>query len=260
MAPVLFTQLNCRDSAAPLDNLPGDIDWVDFQQAAKTAIVLDLSGEKSVRYAMALALQGFRPVPLFNSSPGPAWYAFPDGRTNGPADAVPALSLSPDKLIYSHSAIEMSALIEAFCRATPLLLQTQIPPNAPPVFLLDSIRLRGTLNNLSEGMFDNRWMVVPQDFPSARFLLSHQTKRALVVQEGNLMPLEDLSHVLLRWQEAGIEIYGKSLADEGGPSRIWVKRPSRFKMVWYRALALMGFRRNSAGGFGSFIPTAHGGG
>jgi hypothetical protein len=170
------------------------------------------------------------------------------------------MGLSDGMAIYSHSAVEMSALIEAFCRATTTILQTHIPPGAPPVFMLDSVRLRGTFNRLGEGLFDNRWMVFPQDFPSARFLMEHKIRRALLVQDGNRAPQEDLAHVLLRWQEAGIEIYSKSLAEAGAASRFKVTRPSRFRMAWYRALAMMGFRRNSAGGFGSVTPTFHGGG
>jgi hypothetical protein len=39
-----------------------------------------------------------------------------------------------------------------------------------------------------------------------------------------------------------------------------VNRPSNFKTLWYRALAMMGLRRNSAGGFGSVIPELASGG
>jgi hypothetical protein len=103
-------------------------------------------------------------------------------------------------------------------------------------------------------MFDNRWMVFPQDFPSARFLVERKIKRVTLVQAEKTQPSEDLSHVLLRWQEAGIEILAKTKGDVGAPSGITVSRPSRFKASWYRALAIMGLRRSSVGGFGSFIP------
>ncbi len=95
-------------------------------------------------------------------------------------------------------------------------------------------------------------MVFPQDFPSARFLVERKIKRVTLVQAEKTQPSEDLSHVLLRWQEAGIEILAKTNGDVGAPSGITVSRPSRFKESWYRALA--GLRRSSVGAFGSFIP------
>jgi hypothetical protein len=97
-------------------------------------------------------------------------------------------------------------------------------------------------------------MVFPQDFPSARFLVERKIKRVTLVQAEKTQPSEDLSHVLLRWQEAGIEILAKTNGDVGAPSGITVSRPSRFKASWYRALAIMGLRRSGVGGFGSFIP------
>jgi hypothetical protein len=97
-------------------------------------------------------------------------------------------------------------------------------------------------------------MVFPQDFPSARFLADKEIKRVTLVQTKNARPLEDLSHVLLRWQEAGIEIFARASGDTSASSRITVSKPSRFKASWYRALAIVGLRRSSVAGFGSFIP------
>src|SRR5260370_6436800 len=91
-------------------------------------------------------------------------------------------------------------------------------------------------------------------FPSARFLADKKIKRLTLVQTEKARPLEDLSHVLLRWQEVGIEIFATASGDTGAPSKITVSKPSRFKASWYRALATVGLRRSSVGGFGSFIP------
>jgi hypothetical protein len=110
-------------------------------------------------------------------------------------------------------------------------------------------------------LFDNRWTVFPQDFPSARFLLERGIKRVVLVHaNANAQPQEDLAHVLLRWQEAGLEIFGKTQADKELPVKITVTRPSRFRFVWYRALVLLGFRRSSVGGFGAFLAQSSGGG
>jgi len=107
--------------------------------------------------------------------------------------------------------------------------------------------------------FDNRWKTFPQDYPSARFLLERGIRRVVLVQEYAGQPQEDLSHVLLRWQEAGIrlEVYGTK-AD--GPLReLSVRQPSHFRALWQRALAVLGLRRGAWGGFGGW-PHGTGGG
>ena len=127
----------------------------------------------------------------------------------------------------SMVVLDMSSLVREICIATTFLQKLTFPYDAPPVFILDALRLRGT-NPIRDDMFDNRWMVFPQDFPS-RFLADKKIKRLTLVQTEKVHPLEDLSHVLLRWQEAGIEIFARASGDTGTPSRITVSKPSRFK-------------------------------
>jgi hypothetical protein len=153
----------------------------------------------------------------------------------------------------------MSSLIKDICIGTQRLQNLTLASDPPPAFVLDALRLKGT-KPFSNDMFDNRWMLFPQDFPSAKFLREHGIRRLVLVQGGQSQPQEDLSHVLLRWQEAGIEILVKAVDDAGLPEKITVSRPSRFRALWYRALAILGLRRSSVGGFGSFIPTTSGAG
>ena len=77
-------------------------------------------------------------------------------------------------------------------------------------------------------------------------------RRAVVVREGPLM--DDLPHVLRRWQEAGVRIEEKLPTEPGGPRPIDVPRPFRYRHLWYRALAMFGLGRNDAGGFGVRVP------
>jgi hypothetical protein len=189
-----------------------------------TAVLVDLPGPESVLTGLELARQGFRPVPLFNN-------AFHPGAL---VDVGPVLRLLLDR------AEEIRSLA--------------LPPDAPPAFLLDSRRMTG---DAKPGAYDNRWMVFPQDFPSASFLLSRNLHRATVLQR---QPAEDLAHVLLRWQEAGIEISAWDPTAGGSPQPLQVRKPSKFRHLWYRALVLMRLRRNSAGGFGSIIPMPSSGG
>jgi hypothetical protein len=100
-------------------------------------------------------------------------------------------------------------------------------------------------------MFDNRWMVIPQDFASARFLLAQGIRQALLVQKDRRRPQDDLAYCLLRWQEGGIAIWSKQLDGDMPAAAIPVQRPSMYRAAWYRVLASLGLHCNGAGGFGS---------
>ena len=190
-----------------------------------TAFLVDMPGERSVEIGMALARTGYRPVPLFNT----AYHQF------AIVPVYPILKRLRD------NAAELQGLA--------------IPSDAPPAFLLDAKRLEpGTPPQ--PGKFDNRWAVFPQDFPSANFLLSQNIRRVVLLQEDRLQgtPRMDLAHVLLRWQQAGVEVYAQDPDGNMSPRQIQVEKPSAFRSLFYRALTLAGLRRSSAGGFGSVIP------
>jgi hypothetical protein len=190
-----------------------------------TAFLVDMPGERSVEIGMALARTGCRPVPLFNTD----YNLFA---------IVPVLPILRHLL---DSAGELQGLA--------------IPPDSPPAFLLDAKRLDPTASP-EPGKFDNRWAVFPQDFPSANFLLSNNIRRVVLLQEDRLqgVPRIDLAHVLLRWQEGGVEIYVQDPDGNMSPRPIQVAKPSAFRSLFYRALTVAGLRRSSAGGFGSVIP------
>jgi hypothetical protein len=241
VSPALFAQIACTDGAAA-DGVDVPVPtWQEEKASPESAVIVDLPGADSIRLAMALAKLGYRPVPIINASPGPVGLQ---------------LNFLPQPANVSSRSIvvlDMNSLVREICIGTELLQKLSFASDAPPVFILDALRLRGT-NPILDDMFDNRWMVFPQDFPSARFFAEKKIKRVTLVQVEKAQPLEDLSHVLLRWQEAGIEILATASGDTNAPSRITVSKPSRFKASWYRALATVGLRRSSVGGFGSFIP------
>ena len=79
-------------------------------------------------------------------------------------------------------------------------------------------------------------------------------------QAGAVFPQNDLAHVLLRWQEAGIQILSWKLNEQTAPAPIRCNGPPRFRALWYQALALAGLRRNSTGGFGGVVPEPSSGG
>jgi hypothetical protein len=186
------------------------------------AIILDLPGAESVATGLVLAAKGFQPVPLFNAVHGPG------------------------------AIVKVEPIMQALSIGAEELHRLSVPPQNPPAFLLDANRSSGKANR-SPGRFDNRWLVFPQDFPSANFLLANRIKAVLVVQIGSL-PQDDLAHVLLRWRNAGIEILRINPSFEQSLSPMRPRKPGHFGALWYRTLVMLGLRRNSAGGFGSMIP------
>jgi hypothetical protein len=236
VAPVLFAQTYWDTRIKSEPAAPQHLPWLQ-KQMSDTAFVVDLPGADSVEVGFALAVVGFRPIPLYNASPGPEEIVGLGAGSPGVWNAV----------------IDMGPIVDAISRVTASLQNMQFSQNAAPTFLLDSARLSGT-RPADNGMFDNRWMVFPQDFPSASFLVAQGIRQALLVQKDRAEPHDDLAHSLLRWQEGGIKVLSKKLDDNLPPSEITVKRPSKYKATWYRALAQLGLRRSSAGGFGSYIP------
>jgi hypothetical protein len=224
--PSLFAQW--PDTVTPSAGAPVDgHDYLWLPSATgRTAIVVDLPAVESVRAGLALARRGYRPVPLYNTSYGPA----------------PVVEIVPLILELARGAID---------------LQTRmLPPNAPPAFLLDSNRMQPDVLP-SPGKFDNRWIVFPQDFPSATLLRGRGVTDVLLIH-GDGPVQEDLAHVLLRWQQAGIRMTAVSPADTAVRA-LTVKPPSWFRRAWYRMITIARLRRNNAGGFGAVIPVRSGG-
>lgn len=221
--PVLFAAINEETPAGslPIEDLPF-LRSVLHADQKKYAVVIDLPGTRSISLGVLLAAEGFRPVPLFNGCPG------------------------KDELVNT------SALISALRGTAARLLELPLPPGAPPVFLLDSRRMSKDTPP-APGRFDNRWFTFPQDFPSGNLMLARGINAVLLVQGNPGQPSEDLSHVLRRWQDAGVEI--QSMTPESAQTEsLNVNRPRRFRSLWYSLLALMGLFPNSAGGFGGIIP------
>lgn len=248
--PVPFAQLICPEALPPTELQEFNLDWLPEGSAADLAIVADLPGGDAIYYGLALLGRGYRPVPIIDGSPGPELtFLFPSN------PAPPA-----NEARTSVSVVDMRGLLRALCRGAAHLRGVSLVPSAPPAFLLDSNRMT-VASPVFEGRFDNRWMVFPQDFPSSRFLRERGIRRVTFVHDKSLtQPAEDLAHVLLRWQEDGITIESKAVHTNDAPVPIQVSRPSRFRAVWYRALAVLGLRRNDAGGFGGYPSNISGGG
>ncbi|MCU0857691.1 MAG: hypothetical protein MUC65_04730 [Pontiellaceae bacterium] len=207
---------------------PSDAVWqVSF--ANDTALILDLPGETSVRAGLAMAEKGWRPVPLFNGC---------------------------HASYLSRMIVDTRPLIQSLIYGLPVLQQTKLSADAPPAFLLDQRRLSGS-SLISPGDYDNRWCIVPQDMPSARYLKQAGIRRVILFAD---TVMDDLAHILRRYEEGGLllSIIRPAQMQEASLS---VPKPQLFRSIWYRIQVLSGLRRNAAGGFGALIPepsTSHG--
>ena len=226
--PSLFAQLGLvTPTGGESSAWAHDVSWISDSRG-QTALVIDLPGPASVAMGLALAKRGYRPVPLFNTCLGPS--ALID------CDAIAR--------IIEAGATELSTI--------------RLSADAPPAFLVDAQRMRPATSPMP-GKLDNRWVVFPQDFPSANYLRSRGIGEVVLIHEGTAAQ-EDLAHVLLRWQQGGLHILSVDARERARPRALVVKVPSLFKRAWYRALAIAGLRRNQAGGFGSVIPIPSQGG
>src|SRR5687767_12565574 len=107
--PVLFAEMDPSLATAPEINWPR----VDIQNENGTAVVVDMPGDESVAIGIALAQDGFRPVPLFNS----------------------AAAAGAQKMAFT--TVNVSAVQGMLIRGAGKLGAIQLPDNAPPAFLLD---------------------------------------------------------------------------------------------------------------------------
>jgi hypothetical protein len=223
--PVLFHPMfwSLRLQAPPGDPPTHDATWAPPADGG-WAIVIDAPGAEGVAIGLGLARRGFRPVPLYNGVP---------------SLSSPLIDVLPILVGLEKSADELERL--------------PLPADAPPAFLLDSRRMLGTPRIRS---FDNRWVVTPQDLPSANRLRHFGINQVLVIEEPPVA--EDLAAVLKRWQEGGVALH-----HQFGPERrpLDVPRPPHFRSLFERLAVMWGLRRSSAGGFGGYIPEpAKGGG
>lgn len=244
--PVPFAQIVCISPDIEKELAVVDALEKGLTPESDLAVVVDLPGADAIRLGLGLALRGFRPVPVIDGSPGPDVLG-----------TQPLFGDSSAVAISPSTAVDMRQTMHWLCLGAALLQPLKIAENAPPVFILDALRI-GRVSTGPE-VFDNRWKTFPQDFPSARFLKEQGIRRALLIQDIVAQPSEDLAHVLLRWQEEEISLYVSNAAACGSMEPIRINRPSHFRALWHRALALIGLRRGAAGGFGAW-PQGSGGG
>jgi hypothetical protein len=219
--PVAFASQRGVMTVEPI--LDSHLPTIPASVGSDAAVVVDLPGAEAVHAGVALAELGFWPVPLFNGTSGPS----------------PVIDVEPIAAALGNGS-------ERLGRRAPA-------PLAPPAFLLDSRRYDSSIA-VRPGVYDNRWIALPQDFPSGALLASRGIRSVSILQRDGFSIRPDLAHVLRRWQETGLRLRVIDVTSGRTEDNVSVPKPRRFKQVWYVAAALLGLRRSNVGGFGSTIP------
>ena len=235
--PVLFSFVGSVLQARPPRSFAFKSDWVPGHDGS-TAIILDVPGETGVFWSLELARLGYRPVPLYNALPFPV------------SEKPFAHELRPP------TAVDAESILSAIIAVAPELQKISLPPNAPPVFLLDADR-RIARTDLDPGVFDNRSVCFTTDFPSDDFLLQHGIDSVLVIRD-NTKFAQDLIQTLVTWQQRGIRVLSKSRLGNDLPVQVVVKPPGILSGIWFRITVALGLRRSELGGFGGIVPASSG--
>lgn len=173
--PVPFVEMTayCKGYNYPDFTIPS-ITYVD-SECTDTAIIVDLPGMDSVKEGIALAKEGFRPIPIFNGT----------AEQNG-----------------ARATVDNQSAAIALAYGAAFLADISIKENAMPAFLTDRNRLQRYKMTVS--VFDNSWDVYPQDLPSADYMAENGVRKIIVV--GRSLA-KDLKKILYTYRKKNIQIY-----------------------------------------------------
>ncbi len=169
-----------------------EVPAMDFpeEKFGDAALIVDLPGAESVEVGIALAKEGYRPIPVFNGT-----IEQPGARTT----------------VDNQSA--GMALISGAAE----LKKIELKDDANPAFLMDSNRLHRFRINVA--VFDNSWDIYPQDMPSADYFLNNGIHKIVVIGE---RLSRDLKKILYEYQKKKIDIYLQK--DFNEPKKVRVRK------------------------------------
>jgi hypothetical protein len=226
--PVIFAHFS--DTTQPItlvlprfDARPG----IPFITSA--AYLIDLPGLESLNMGLFLAQHGYRPIPVFNACPTPL-------------ESIPEV-------------VAARRLLAGLVQGAALLQSLSISANACPAFLLDADR-HGIGVAFGPGWFDNRSVVFPTDFPSARFLLAQGIESVVVIHTTDLHA--DLHDALHQWRSEGLRLMHAAPESLGRPTDLLLPSRSWLARLRQRLWALLHLWRNPEGGYGAYWAEAGG--
>ena len=142
-----------------------------------TAIIVDLPGRDSVKGGIALAKEGYRPVPMYNG--------------------IHESNIGGQRQIVNNGPI-----LDALAAGTGELQNASIRYDAPPVFLLDNNRNKPVADTTN--MYDNRWELELDDMPSADFMVTAGIQNIVLWTAGARK--NDLAAILDSYRDMGINV------------------------------------------------------
>lgn len=169
-----------------------EVPALDFpeEKFGDAALIVDLPGAESVGVGIALAKDGYRPIPAFN------------GTIEQPG---------------SRTTVDNQSVGMALLSGAAELQKIELSDDAKPAFLLDSNRLHRFRIGVS--VFDNSWDIYPQDMPSADYLVNNGIHKVVVI--GDRLS-RDLKKILYEYQKKKIDIYLKKGFNE--PKKVRVRK------------------------------------
>ena len=189
--PVPFVEMqeHSKEYNLTLFEVPG----MDFpeEEFADAALIVDLPGAESIEVGIALAKEGYRPIPAFN------------GTIEQPG---------------SRSTVDNQLIGMGLIRGAEELQKITLKDDARPVFLLDSNRLH--MHRIDVTVFDNSWDVYPQDMPTADYFLKNGICKIVVIGE---RLSRDLKKILYEYQKKKIVIYFQKGYEE--PKKVRLRKP-----------------------------------
>jgi hypothetical protein len=182
--------------------------------------IVDLPSDEGVIVGEALVDFNFYPVPIYNGVQAP---------------------------------IDVPAVIDNFRLQWRLFFMAnnlRWPSSGGPAFLLDARRMTG---NSEVSVFDNRWITMPQDYPSGVKMKQMGICRCYLITQA---VGKDLVQVLYRWQSEGMEflLWNGQVFE---PTKITV--PGFFERNFHRVKALIGLAPSGIYGFGAIVGGSTGG-
>lgn len=228
LGPTNLSFMPVKGEDGPLSPLPDHArpgapapEWLE----PGTWTILDLPGRATVKAGVWLVQAGCQPVCTFDNWP----------HARG--------LLKPEEI-----------LAELLRWATTVgELRGSLAPDSPPAWICDSERLGRREGR--PGEFDNRYFLDDSILPGPRLLAGAGIRRVVYVTSGErTVPVVDLEGYFADLLRAGVEILHEDLANpEVGPRPFSMERTPR-------PPPRSGYRRSSAGGFGTTVPEPSSGG
>ena len=172
--PVPFVQNNKSAKGYHVIN-SSVVSVVNTEKNKNAAIIVDLPGVESIVEGIALARQGYRPIPIYNGT----------FEQEG-----------------ARATVDNQAIRAGLAWGAKELAQIEIRDEALPVFLVDSNRMNRY--KMEDSLFDNSWDVYPQDLPSAEYFLKYGIQEILVVSD---VFSKDLKKILYSFQKKRMNLF-----------------------------------------------------